>query len=292
MFSCFKKIALTACISILFLMLHLEVAAQVYSLYNPSNGQKFYLGGSIHVLRESDHPIPHAFYAALDSSDYLVFEADISQLAINYSILADGVYPKDSSLSDVLSLNIYEEVVNYCNSTQLNLFPYNQFRPGLLGMLMEALTMQKLGFTSSGVEQLLIAYNENTHQHNVSYLESATDQILMIHKLGSKRPDIYLKGVMKNCTEMESTIPLMIKAWRYGKKRFFTRANRAYARQSATDYRLLISTRNNVWTDNYLLPLLTKENNPFVIVGAMHLYGRDGLLKMFKKQGFKVKKLP
>ena len=38
---------------------------------------------------ESDYPIPQTFYAALDSSDHLVFEADISQLAINYSILAD-----------------------------------------------------------------------------------------------------------------------------------------------------------------------------------------------------------
>ena len=287
-----KNIALTGCLSILFSMPHLKVTAQVYSLSNPSNGQKFYLGGSIHVLRESDYPIPQTFYAALDSSDHLVFEADISQLAINYSILADGVYPKDSSLSDVLSPNVYQEVVNYCNATQLSLFPYKQFRPGLLGMLMEVMSLQELGFTSSGVEELLIDYNKNHHQHEVSYLESAADQILMIQNIGKKRPELYLKGVIKNCQEMEVAIPSMINAWRHGKRRFFNRANLAYARQSAADYRLLISSRNKVWTENYLLPLLNKEKHPFVIVGAMHLYGKDGLLKMFKGQGFKVKKLP
>jgi len=47
------------------------------SVWKVSNGRNFlYIGGTIHVLRESDYPIPEAFYIAFDGSEIIVFESE------------------------------------------------------------------------------------------------------------------------------------------------------------------------------------------------------------------------
>ncbi|MDR0639460.1 MAG: TraB/GumN family protein [Spirochaetaceae bacterium] len=48
------------------------------SVWKISNGDNvLYLGGTIHLLRESDYPLPQAFEAAFEQSDILVFEASV-----------------------------------------------------------------------------------------------------------------------------------------------------------------------------------------------------------------------
>ena len=50
---------------------------------------------------------------------------------------------------------------------------------------------------------------------------------------------------------------------------------------------LMLDARNLNWInkiDKYLT-----NNNCFVIVGALHLYGENGLINLLKKKGYKVK---
>ena len=43
-------------------------------------GSITYLGGTCHLLRQSDFPLPPEFYKAYGASDILVFETDIAEL--------------------------------------------------------------------------------------------------------------------------------------------------------------------------------------------------------------------
>ena len=55
-------------------------------------------------------------------------------------------------------------------------------------------------------------------------------------------------------------------------------------------YNALVTNRNNTWMK--ALPLLTDDSNKaFVLVGAMHLSGKEGLLNQLKTQGFKVEQI-
>ena len=123
-------------------LLNFSTYGQVYKVTHSSNHEAFYLAGSVHVLRPSDQPIPSEFYEALDQSDRLVIETDLSNLEMNYSILSNGVYPSDSSLLDVIPKKLANRITQYCNSTMLRAFPYLNFKPGLLDAFMEAMLLQ------------------------------------------------------------------------------------------------------------------------------------------------------
>lgn len=44
------------------------------------NGNTLYFGGSVHILRSEDYPLPKEFDMAFDNSDMLVLEADAGQM--------------------------------------------------------------------------------------------------------------------------------------------------------------------------------------------------------------------
>ncbi|HAB89917.1 MAG TPA: hypothetical protein DCF84_05215 [Bacteroidetes bacterium] len=260
--------------------------AQVYKVTNTSTHKAFYLAGSIHVLRPSDQPIPSDFYEALDQSDHLVIETDLSKLEMSYSILSKGIYPSDSSLLDVIPKKLANRITEYCDSTMLRAFPYLNFKPGLLNAFMEAMVLQDNGFNSLGVEQILLDYNVKNQQITLHYLESVEEQILMISKLGSKRPKKYLKKSLQRGLNIETSIEATVLAWKTVNSRFFNRSVRSLSRQSASDYNLILADRNKSWIEHEILPLVQEGYKPLVVVGAMHLYGRDGLIKLLTKRGF------
>ena len=269
-------------------LLPFSTYGQVYTVTNASTNEVFYLAGSIHVLRHSDRPIPGEFYKALELSNHLVIEADLSNLEMNYSILNKGTYPNDSSLLDVIPKKLAKRITEYCDSTMLRVFPYFKFKPGLLGAFMEAMVLQDNGFNSIGVEQILLDHNADNLQIKLDYLESVEEQILMISKLGHKRPKQYLKKSLNEGLNIEASIEATVLAWKTGDSRFFNRSVRALSRQSASDYNLIIADRNKTWIEHDILPMIQEGFKPFVVVGAMHLYGRDGLIKLLTKRGFVI----
>ena len=267
-------------------LLTFSTYGQVYKVTNSSNHEAFYLAGSIHVLRPSDQPIPNEFYEALNQSDLLIIEADLSDREMSYSILSKGVYPNDSSLLDVIPKKLANRIIEYCNSSMLRAFPYMNFKPGLLDAFMEAMVLQDNGFNSLGVEQILLDYNAENRQITLHYLESIEEQILMISRLGSKRPKKYLKKSLRKGLNIEASIDATVAAWKTGNSRFFNRSVRALSRQSASDYNLILTDRNKSWIEHDILPLVQEGFTPFIVVGAMHLYGRDGLIKSLRKKDF------
>ena len=269
-------------------LLALSTSGQVYKVTNSSTQQVFYLAGSIHVLRPADQPIPYEFYKGLDQSNHLVIEADLSKFEINHTHLAMGTYPSDSSLLDVIPKKLAKKITQYCDATMLRAFPYMNFKPGLLDAFIEAMVLQDNGFISLGVEKILLDYNAENRQLTLHYLESLEEQILMISRLGSKRPKQYLKSSLRKGLNMKTSIEETVLAWRTGDSRFFNRANRALSKQSASDYQVIIADRNKTWIEHDILPILQEGFTPFVVVGAMHLYGKDGLIQLLSKRGFTV----
>ncbi|MCL2480953.1 MAG: TraB/GumN family protein [Spirochaetaceae bacterium] len=60
-------------IIVLFFALYLHAETSVWKISNGDN--ILYIGGTIHILRESDYPLPEPFYTAFDESEIIVFES-------------------------------------------------------------------------------------------------------------------------------------------------------------------------------------------------------------------------
>jgi uncharacterized protein len=55
-------------------------------------------------------------------------------------------------------------------------------------------------------------------------------------------------------------------------------------------YQILVSDRNRRWMPA-LEHLLNDDKDYLVVVGVLHLVGKDGLLEMMKARGFKLRQL-
>ena len=83
----------------------------------------------------------------------------------------------------------------------------------------------------------------------------------------------------------------MIKYWRSGESvKLDSLVNQPMKKESAKIYQSLVVDRNNNWIPKIKKYLQTSETE-FVLVGAAHLIGEDGIVNQLKKQGFKVTKL-
>ena len=83
-----------------------------------------YLGGTCHVLRKADYPLPDEFMSAYEESDTLVFETDISKLSsteVQMMFLQKGAYRDGTTLESVLSAETYSALGEYCAKAGLPL---------------------------------------------------------------------------------------------------------------------------------------------------------------------------
>ncbi|MDR3160555.1 MAG: TraB/GumN family protein, partial [Spirochaetaceae bacterium] len=72
-----------------------------------------YLGGSVHILREEDYPLPQAFETAFAGSSVLVLETDVNRMGEGETAraLLEGMFlPEQRTLQSVLSKGVYKRL--------------------------------------------------------------------------------------------------------------------------------------------------------------------------------------
>ena len=126
------------------------------SVWQVSKGDsKIYLGGTVHLLRQQDYPLPAAFEQAFEASQRLYFETDIgamSDVGLQQRMLQQLTYQDWSMLSSVLSAEAYAALSEYAAGTGIPLAMLQTFKPCLLISTLSVMEFQKLGFTPQGVD--------------------------------------------------------------------------------------------------------------------------------------------
>jgi uncharacterized protein YbaP (TraB family) len=87
---------------------------------------------------------------------------------------------------------------------------------------------------------------------------------------------------------MEAQFDRMVDCWRRGVENKEAADSDSYERENfPAVYEAMIAKRNNAWIpiiENYL----NTSTVEFVLVGAGHMYGPDGLLTQLEKKGYKI----
>ena len=89
---------------------------------------------------------------------------------------------------------------------------------------------------------------------------------------------------------MESAMDEMTKNWRNGSSDLMITQLTEMKNEYPDIYKSIMVDRNNNWMPQ-IEGFINDEVIEFVIVGALHLHGPDGLLNMLKAKGYKVEQL-
>ena len=257
------------------------------------NGATIYLGGTIHLLQQSDYPLPAEFDKAYKAADLVVFETDIGLLndpATQMKLLAQGVYGDGSTIDKHLSPKVYAELSSYCLANGIPLQQFNRFRPAMLISILTMLELKKLGITEEGVDAHYYALATKEHKP-VKWLETPAEQLNYLVSCADGHEDEFVSYSLNDLQDTSEQLTAITTAWRKGDGAKIDGIMIAEMKSLAPYiYKKLVIERNKNW-----LPIITAGQQPprsiFILVGVAHLVGEEGLVETLRKGGYKVEKL-
>ena len=246
--------------------------------------QPSYLFGTFHILCKDDIQFSTNLQTALKASNQVYFEMDLDDPKNTLG----GMFfmnMKDKTLADLYTVEELQKVTKfYKDSLKMNLSYFNKMKPMMLAALLYPRMMPCKTPSGVEIELMTIAKKEKKEIfgfETIEFQSSIFDSIPY---------GVQAKDLLKNIDSMNKY------------KVYFNKMVQTYKNQQ-TDSLVaivndktfsdgenndaLLKNRNLNWVKqlNTILP----KTNIFMAVGAAHLFGKDGLIDLLRKDGFTVK---
>ena len=249
-----------------------------------------YLVGSVHLLTQDFYPLSPALEAAFGESDLLVEEADLAELlapAAQMQMLARGMLPANTTLDTVVSPSTFALVVARASELGLPVEPLKRFKPWSLGLMLASLQWQKSGFDGElGLDRHF--YDQaRASGKRVQGLETAEFQISRLDGLSGDQQERLLAETLKDLDTELSNLTMLVEAWKAGDVATVERIVLADVKQEPLIYQRLLVDRNRNWLPE-IEKLVERPRPAFVVVGAAHLVGPEGLVALLSAKGYRV----
>mgnify|MGYP006428380579 FL=1 len=258
-----------------------------------SGDNVIYLGGTVHLLRPADYPLPGEFEEAYQASSELYFETDIasmSDLSVQAQMLQQLTYGDDKSLSSILSDEAYAALSIYTATAGLPIAMLNKFKPGLLISTLQILVFQSMGFTPQGVDAFFHTRAVGDGKAE-GQLETVQEQIGFIAAMGEGNESEFILLSLKDLAETGDVMEDMIGAWRSGDAEGLSELFVEEMKVEAPAlYDTLLLQRNLKWVPQ-IDSMLQDADTEFVLVGAAHIVGENGLLDLLSQKGYEINQL-
>lgn len=270
-------------------LLLLSSSVHADGVWKVSKGsQHFYLAGSIHLLAEQDYPLPSEYLQALKNSDNLILETDLEQLsdpAGLQQMIALNTYPSGENLLQHLSESLARQLAEYCKTHQIPLEQISRFKPAFAAIMLTTTQLQAQGATAPGVDAYLLEQAKKTGKQ-VSGLETLQQHLAVLTELNNSGAETLIKSTMEDLTDSSEDFDAMRKAWRSGNLEQLELLYLDDLKNYPALYQTLIVKRNQSWLKQ--LTNTEYKRPAFVVVGALHLAGKEGLIQQLQLQGYQL----
>ena len=257
------------------------------------NGHYFYLGATIHLLKQSDYPLPAAFNVAYADSSILVFETDIDALSGpegQMKIMSSAMLPAEKTLKSELRPDTWTALDSHMKEKGIPIFGFAKFKPGMVAMTLTVLEMQTQGYSADmGVDMHYLS-RANKDGKTKGFLESVDVQLALLSMDGWDGDEMILY-TLRDLKRISDILDELKRAWKNGEADNLDKlAGTEMKKNFPGVYKKLVTDRNNNW-----LPELEKYSQTkdveLILVGGLHLTGSEGLLNQLKKRGFNIENL-
>ena len=258
------------------------------------NGARVFVGGTIHILTEQDYPLPDGFETAYRQSGKIVFETDVAKMqdpAFQQYLLGEVSYRDGRTLRQVISADTYLALTSFFTERGLPMASIDNFKPGMVATLMTIVELQRLGVNGVGVDTY---FNERalSDRKALGQLETVEAQVAFIANMGTGQEDAMLSYNLEDIERFPELWQSMTRAWRNGDLAWLEQELALPMQQDFPEvYQTMLVRRNNAWLPQ-LESMFTSTQVEFVLVGALHLAGKDGVLEKLAARGYRITQLP
>lgn len=260
-----------------------------------SSGGKIYLLGSLHFGAPWIYPLPAVIDDALAAADALVVEVNILETPpdeLAARMQRTGVYADEAGLRGVLAPTEWEALANVSRTFGLPTALVERQQPWLASMTLTIAVLQQLGYSAAhGVD--LHIMREAGRRLPIVELESADYQLDLLSGMEQKDQVALLMRTLHEIDDAGRHFGDMMDAWLNGNTEKLDRVLfEGFDRMVRGErlYQRLILDRNVQMADA-IEKLSRKHKIIFVVVGAGHLVGGNGIIERLKAAGYYVEQL-
>ena len=253
-------------------------------------GSATYLLGSLHVLTAEWYPLNSTINKAFTDSKILIEEVSLDEAsdpsammaALMKAMLTDG-----KTLDQVIAPDLYAEVKRRAETTGLPLMAIQRMKPWLVAITLMAPTLQAAGFKPElGIDRHFYDRAVSSGM-KLQALETIAYQLDRFDQMSLKLQEELLKSTIEDLDKEVAGVKDMAQAWGAGDVAAMEKMTLAGLKESPELYTRLLVERNNNWMPQ--VETCIKQNaGCFIVVGAAHLIGPDGLPAMLAKKGYRV----
>jgi uncharacterized protein YbaP (TraB family) len=249
-----------------------------------------YLAGSVHALTPDAYPLNPAYQRAYDAAGALVEEialAEADPFSSGPALLAKGMYQDGRTFDRAVSRETADLVAEKLKNTPLALELIQPMKPWMVMLMLEALGSQAAGLDPGlGLDKHFYEMATGAGK-TVIGLETAESQMDRFDKMPEPMQEQMLRSELAEMDTEKASLRALLTAWQTGDA-------------AAMEKMLLSAFRSNPAADTSLIPERTRNWMPqldaclkraspcFVIVGAAHIVGPEGLLSMLQRRGYRV----
>jgi uncharacterized protein len=250
-----------------------------------------YLLGSLHVLRPQDGQLPAVADAAYADAERLVMEIDMDDAFADPASLVEAMQstallPDGQTLRDVLGAD-YERVAERAKAVGLALTMLDRYAPWFVATTLLQLELARRGFSPElGVEQTLTR-RAVADGKPIAGLETLEQQLAVLGGLPMPQQKRFLMMTLEETAELDAEIEKLLAAWRGGDVEALGQTLSAEYADFPELYGPLTEDRNRAWVTQ-LVDLLDEKDDYLVVVGALHLVGRNSVVELLQKRGYDV----
>ena len=273
---------------LLWLLLPLNAFADP-AFYRISKGnEQHWLLGSIHAGKPSLYPLPDPVERAWQQSRALVMEVDMTHISQEQwqemgaiTRLVDG-----KTLKDHLPIDLYRRTLIAAGQNGLNESMLAPLRPWFAAITLTQAALERTGYRGEfGVDQHF-AKRANDGGKPIIGLETLLEQLGYLASVGDNQT-LMLENTLDELPDLEKGFAEVMKAWQDGDQATLInllKEEMAPPKLQAWLEQTLLAERNRNWVKKW--PGLPNES--FIVVGALHLYGEQGLLALLEQQGWRI----
>lgn len=273
---------------LLWLLLPLNAFADP-AFYRISKGnEQHWLLGSIHAGKPSLYPLPDPVERAWQQSRALVMEVDMTHISQAQwqemgaiTRLVDG-----KTLKDHLPIDLYRRTLIAAGQNGLTEAMLAPLRPWFAAITLTQAALERTGYRGEfGVDQHF-AKRANDGGKPIVGLETLLEQLGYLASVGDNQT-LMLESTLDELPELEKGFAEVMAAWQNGDQATLInllKEEMAPPKLQAWLEQTLLAERNRNWVKKW--PGLPNES--FIVVGALHLYGEQGLLALLEQQGWRI----
>lgn len=249
-----------------------------------------YLLGSVHVLNKKFYPMAKPIEEAFQRSSILVLEVDLKDLEspmTQLQMLKSGMYQAGDSLRKNISKECYEKLDAFMKKRGGSASSMDGFKPWMVAVVLLTGELQKMGFhPNEGVDRYFYQKAQEDKKKVVG-LETAAFQLSLFDDMSKEEGEAMLNETFDEIESVKAEFDKIIEAWKTGDTKKLDQILVEDMRQYPDLYKKLLLERNQRWI-RQLEKHLNAGKDVFVVVGALHLVGKDSVVEMLKAKGYRV----